>query len=152
MSSRIKDLRTPSQLLNSDAKLFVKFINNANKSKIRINTGLKDHDFEQRRKDMENIKEPQPVRDRRDYQTQSVSQIQRRSMEDINMHKSGSSKKPKDIYNFKANAHNSDNQIPEKNEAFLNKIKTLNMQSATNMRFLQMSIVNNKPEMSQSQF
>ena len=69
MSSRIKDLRTPSQLLNSDAKLFVKFINNANKSKIRINTGLKDHDFEQRRKDMENIKEPQPLRDRRDYQT-----------------------------------------------------------------------------------
>jgi hypothetical protein len=57
-------------------------------------------------------------------------------MEDINMPKSDSSKKPKDIYNFKANALNSDNQVPQKNEAFLNKIKTLNMQSATNMRYL----------------
>lgn len=50
--------------------------------------------------------------------------------------KSDSSKKPRDIYNFKANANNSDNQLPQKNEAFLNRIKTLTMESATNMRLL----------------
>lgn len=94
---------------------------------IRIDLVLKDYELEQRRKEMENIKEPQPVRDRRSYQTESASDIQRKSMEDIAQLKSDSSKKPKDIYNFKGNANNSDSQMPPKNEAFLNKIKSLNM-------------------------
>ena len=55
-------------MLNSDAKLLVKLINNANKSKIVTYPELREHDVEQRRKEIENIKEPQPVRDRRVYQ------------------------------------------------------------------------------------
>lgn len=95
---------------------------------------------------MQNIKEPQPVRDRRGYQTEAASELQRRGVESTKQLKSDVSKKLKDIYNFKANANNSDNQLPQKNEAFLNKIKTMTMQSATNMRLLEMSMVKNKPE------
>jgi hypothetical protein len=58
-------VRIPSQLLNSDAKLFVKFINNTNKSKIRANLGFREYDLEQRKKEVENIKDPTPVRERR---------------------------------------------------------------------------------------
>ena len=72
-------MRTPSQLLNSDAKLFVKFINNANKSKIRTYLGAKEQEFEQRKKEIENIKEPLPVRDKRGYQTVSAAELQKRT-------------------------------------------------------------------------
>ena len=96
---------------------------------------------------MQNIKEPQPVRDRRGYQTEAGSDPQRRGGEGLAQLKSDPSKKLKDIYNFKTNAKNSDNQLPQKNEAFLNRIKTITMQSATNMRLLEMSMSKNKPEM-----
>ncbi len=76
------------------------------------------------------------MRDRRGYQIEGVSEQQRRGVESTKQLKSDISKKLKDIYNFKANTNNSDIQLPQKNEAFLNKIKTMTLQSANNMRLL----------------
>ena len=67
------------------------------------------------------------MRDRRGYQTEAGSDPQRRGGEGLAQLKSDPSKKLKDIYNFKTNANNSDNQLPQKNEAFLNRIKTITM-------------------------
>jgi hypothetical protein len=57
-------------------------------------------------------------------------------------------KKSKELYNSKANLSISE-QLPQKNEAFLNKIKTITMESANNMRFLEMNLARNKPEQMQ---
>ena len=54
-------------------------------------------------------------------------------------------KKSKELYNSRPNLSISE-QLPQKNEAFLNKIKTITMESANNMRYLEMNLARNKPD------
>jgi hypothetical protein len=105
--------------------------------------------LDQRRKKTQNIKETKPEREKRGYPPESSLELQRKALLGAGTVKSDASKKSKDHYNYKTSANNSDNQVLKKNEAFLDKIKTLTMESATKMRFLEISLGQNKLESEQ---
>lgn len=83
------------------------------------------------------------IRERKVRQSDASSEVQKRPLEGNTQIRLEISKKSKELYNSKSNLSISD-QLPKKNEAFLNKIKTLTMESASNMRFLELALSKNK--------
>ena len=83
------------------------------------------------------------VRERKLKQPDSGSEVQKRLLDANSQFRQEVGTKSKELYNSKSNPNISE-QIPQKNEAFLNKIKTLTMESASNMRFLEMTLSKNK--------
>lgn len=112
--------------MNLDAKLLAKFVNKVNKSKIAFNLALRQHEADHRRREIENIKEPVAVRERKTRLTDPIPDPQQRTNDALTPTRQDYGKKSKELYNFKPNSGQSAH-LPQKNEAFLNKIKNITM-------------------------
>jgi hypothetical protein len=139
-----QEQRNPSLQLNADAKLLVKFLASINKCSCSPHPACKDFEQENRKKQIETIREPIPARDRKPKPAEASQELGKRP-EGLKESRNDSSRKSKEPYNFKAQGNNSDGVKSQKSDAVLNRIKNMTMESASSMIHLERSLGKREP-------